>query len=206
MYHGKGVSKAIANVNEKLAPLFVGKDLNIADQKAMDQMMLDLDGTPAKSNLGIASRYITEVILKMCAVTLDLPISILTFIHYVSKTLLNRRQLNPGYFNGHLKGSRRPPRHSTLPVGYFPAQFSHHLLFSHLANLAGNKTEEMLMPIPVFNVINGGSHAGNKLAMQEFMLFPFGAETFSQAMKMGSETYHHLKVRCHFQIMRLIFH
>ena len=55
MYHGKGVSKAIANVNEKLAPLFVGKDLNIADQKAMDQMMLDLDGTPAKSNLGIAS-------------------------------------------------------------------------------------------------------------------------------------------------------
>ena len=68
--------------------------------------------------------------------------------------------------------------------------------FSHLANLAGNKTEEMLMPIPVFNVINGGSHAGNKLAMQEFMLFPFGAETFSQAMKMGSETYHHLKVRC----------
>ena len=75
------------------------------------------------------SRYITEVILKMCAVTLDLPISILTFIHYVSKTLLNRRQLNPGYFNGHLKGSRRPPRHSTLPVGYFPAQFSHHPYF-----------------------------------------------------------------------------
>ena len=52
MYHGKGVSKAIANVNDKLAPLFVGKDLDIADQKAMDQMMLDLDGTPAKSNLG----------------------------------------------------------------------------------------------------------------------------------------------------------
>ena len=51
-YHGIGVSKAIANVNEKLAPLFVGKDLDIANQKAMDQMMLDLDGTPAKSNLG----------------------------------------------------------------------------------------------------------------------------------------------------------
>lgn len=49
------------------------------------------------------------------------------------------------------------------------------------------------MPIPVFNVINGGSHAGNKLAMQEFMLFPFGAESFSEAMRMGSETYHHLK-------------
>ena len=52
-YHGKGVKKAIANVNDKLAPLFVGKDLNIADQTGMDKLMLDLDGTPSKSNLGI---------------------------------------------------------------------------------------------------------------------------------------------------------
>ena len=47
-------------------------------------------------------------------------------------------------------------------------------LYRHLANLAGNKTDKMLLPVPVFNVINGGSHAGNKLAMQEFMLFPHG--------------------------------
>jgi len=140
MYHGKGVSKAIANVNDKLAPLFVGKDLDIADQKAMDQMMLDLDGTPAKSNLGANS---------ILAISMAI--------------------------------SKAAAAHQGLP------------LYRHLANLAGNKTEEMLMPIPVFNVINGGSHAGNKLAMQEFMLFPFGAETFSEAMKMGSETYHHLK-------------
>jgi len=139
-YHGKGVSKAIANVNEKLAPLFVGQDLDIADQKAMDQMMLDLDGTPAKSNLGANS---------ILAISMAI--------------------------------SKAAAAHQGIP------------LYRHLANLAGNKTEEMLMPIPVFNVINGGSHAGNKLAMQEFMLFPFGAETFSQAMKMGSETYHHLK-------------
>jgi len=66
-------------------------------------------------------------------------------------------------------------------------------LYRHLANLAGNKTEKMLLPVPVFNVINGGSHAGNKLAMQEFMLFPHGAANFTEAMKMGSETYHHLK-------------
>ena len=51
----------------------------------------------------------------------------------------------------------------------------------------------MTLPIPVFNVINGGSHAGNKLAMQEFMLFPHGATSFTEAMRMGSETYHHLK-------------
>ena len=68
-------------------------------------------------------------------------------------------------------------------------------LYKHLAKLAGNETNKMLLPVPVFNVINGGSHAGNKLAMQEFMLFPHGAQSFTEAMRMGSETYHHLKVR-----------
>jgi enolase len=139
-YHGKGVQKAIANVNEKLAPLFVGKDLNIADQTAMDKLMLDLDGTPAKSQLGANA---------ILAVSLAL--------------------------------AKAAAAHQGIP------------LYRHLANLAGNNHEKMLMPIPVFNVINGGSHAGNKLAMQEFMLFPFGAESFSEAMRMGSETYHHLK-------------
>ncbi|KAK4875507.1 hypothetical protein RN001_011929 [Aquatica leii] len=64
-------------------------------------------------------------------------------------------------------------------------------LYKHLADLAGNK--EIILPVPAFNVINGGSHAGNKLAMQEFMILPTGAHTFSEAMKMGSEVYHHLK-------------
>lgn len=49
------------------------------------------------------------------------------------------------------------------------------------------------MPVPAFNVLNGGSHAGNKLAMQEFMILPVGASSFTEAMKMGSETYHNLK-------------
>ncbi|KAK5644841.1 hypothetical protein RI129_006141 [Pyrocoelia pectoralis] len=64
-------------------------------------------------------------------------------------------------------------------------------LYKHLADLAGNS--DIILPVPAFNVINGGSHAGNKLAMQEFMILPTGAETFSEAMKMGSEVYHHLK-------------
>merc|ERR1712131_288712 len=139
-YHGKGVQKAIANVNEKLAPLFVGKDLNIADQTAMDKLMLDLDGTPAKSQLGANAILGVSLALAKAAAA-----------------------------------------HQGIP------------LYRHLANLAGNNHEKMLMPIPVFNVINGGSHAGNKLAMQEFMLFPHGAANFTEAMKMGSETYHHLK-------------
>jgi enolase len=64
-------------------------------------------------------------------------------------------------------------------------------LYRHIANLAGHK--EIIMPVPAFNVINGGSHAGNKLAMQEFMLLPTGASNFREAMKMGSEIYHNLK-------------
>lgn len=64
-------------------------------------------------------------------------------------------------------------------------------LYQHIANLAGNK--EIILPVPAFNVINGGSHAGNKLAMQEFMILPTGATSFTEAMRMGSEVYHHLK-------------
>lgn len=64
-------------------------------------------------------------------------------------------------------------------------------LWQHIANLAGNPTP--CMPVPSFNIINGGSHAGNKLAFQEFMILPTGAASFSEAMVMGCEVYHHLK-------------
>nr|CAD7203930.1 unnamed protein product [Timema douglasi] len=63
-------------------------------------------------------------------------------------------------------------------------------LYKHIADLA--KNPNIILPVPAFNVINGGSHAGNKLAMQEFMIFPSGAKSFTEAMKMGSEVYHHL--------------
>ncbi|KAI7862399.1 enolase [Spinellus fusiger] len=65
-------------------------------------------------------------------------------------------------------------------------------LYVHIADLADAK-KPFVLPVPAFNVINGGSHAGNKLAMQEFMILPTGAESFSEAMKIGSEVYHHLK-------------
>lgn len=64
-------------------------------------------------------------------------------------------------------------------------------LYQHIADLAGNTN--IILPTPAFNVINGGSHAGNKLAMQEFMILPTGAASFTEAMKMGTEVYHHLK-------------
>lgn len=69
-------------------------------------------------------------------------------------------------------------------------------LYQHLSELAGNsgkKDGKFVLPVPAFNVINGGSHAGNKLAFQEFMLLPTGASSFTEAMKIGTETYHTLK-------------
>ncbi|XP_008782057.1 enolase 1, chloroplastic [Phoenix dactylifera] len=64
-------------------------------------------------------------------------------------------------------------------------------LYRHIQELAG--TKELVMPVPAFNVINGGSHAGNNLAMQEFMILPVGATSFAEALRMGSEVYHTLK-------------
>jgi enolase len=137
-YHGKGVGKAVNNVNSIIAPALVGKDLNITDQAAIDQIMFDLDGTENKGKLG--ANAILGVSLAVC---------------------------------------KAAAAHKGVP------------LYRHLADLAGNK--DLILPVPCFNVINGGSHAGNKLAMQEFMLLPTGAKSFSEAMKMGTEIYHHLK-------------
>lgn len=67
-----------------------------------------------------------------------------------------------------------------------PASPSPVISYRHIAELAGNK--DVLLPVPAFNIINGGSHAGNRLAMQEFMILPVGAASFTEAMRMGSET------------------
>eukprot|EP00928_Gymnodinium_smaydae_P039569 TRINITY_DN269_c0_g1_i7.p1 TRINITY_DN269_c0_g1~~TRINITY_DN269_c0_g1_i7.p1 ORF type:complete len:377 (-),score=123.79 TRINITY_DN269_c0_g1_i7:189-1166(-) len=65
-------------------------------------------------------------------------------------------------------------------------------LYQHFADLAGN-TEKLTLPVPCFNVINGGSHAGNKLAFQEYFIIPAGASSFKEAMRVGCECYHTLK-------------
>jgi enolase len=66
-------------------------------------------------------------------------------------------------------------------------------LYQYIARLAGNSEERFVLPVPAFNVINGGSHAGNKLAMQEFMILPTGATSFREALQLGAEVYHNLK-------------
>jgi enolase len=141
-YLGKGVSKAVNNVNTIIGPALIGK--NPTDQTGIDNFMVQqLDGTQnewgwCKQKLG--ANAILAVSLAVCK---------------AGAALLN------------------------IP------------LYKHIANLAGNK--KLVLPVPAFNVINGGSHAGNKLAMQEFMILPVGASSFKEAMKMGVEVYHHLK-------------
>lgn len=66
-------------------------------------------------------------------------------------------------------------------------------LYRYVQKLAGNQSQNMILPVPCFNVLNGGSHAGNKLAMQEFMIFPVGAHSFKEALQIGVEVYHALK-------------
>merc|ERR1711865_486955 len=66
-------------------------------------------------------------------------------------------------------------------------------LYEYIANISGRPTDKFVMPVPSFNVINGGSHAGNRLACQEFMILPVGASSFMEAMEIGAEVYHTLK-------------
>lgn len=138
-YMGKGVLKAVKNVNEIIGPKLIAKGLCTTQQEQIDEFMLkELDGTENKSKMG--ANAILGVSLAICKA------------------------------GAAAKG---------VP------------LYRHIADLAGNK--DVILPVPAFNVINGGSHAGNKLAMQEFMILPVGAKNFTEAMKMGSEVYHNLK-------------
>ena len=65
-------------------------------------------------------------------------------------------------------------------------------LYQHLAELAGNRTDKFVLPVPSLNIINGGAHAGNTLEIQEFMILPTGADSFREAIRLGVETYHSL--------------
>lgn len=135
-YMGKGVLKAVSNVNDIIAPALLGMDC--AKQEEIDEKMIALDGTENKSKLGAnAMLGVSMAVCKAGAMCKGIP------------------------------------------------------LYKHIAELAG--ITDMVLPVPSFNVINGGSHAGNKLAMQEFMILPVGAKNFAGAMKMGSEVYHNLK-------------
>jgi len=135
-YDGKGVLKAVDNVNTKISKIVIGMDP--VQQEEIDKVMIKADGTENKSSFGAnAILAVSMAVCKAGAAAKNVP------------------------------------------------------LYKHIADLAG--VDKFVLPVPSFNVINGGKHAGNKLAMQEFMLLPVGAKTFREAMRMGAETYHMLK-------------
>ena len=133
---GKGVKKAIANVNETIAPKLKG--LDSGNQKQADKIMLDLDSTSNKSRLG--ANAILPVSIALC-------------------------------------------KASAAAQGI--------QAFEYIGKLAESK--ESILPVPLMNVINGGKHAGDELAVQEFMLVPLGAGNYSEALQFNVEIYQTLK-------------
>ena len=136
-YMGKGVSKAIDNVNKIIAEELLG--FSIFDQNLIDKVMIEIDGTPNKSNLGAnAILGVSLAVAKAAAQELGLP------------------------------------------------------LYRYIGGVSANT-----LPVPMMNIINGGSHSDAPIAFQEFMVMPVKAKSFTHAMQMGSEIFHHLKKVLH---------
>ena len=136
-YLGKGVLKAVQNVNTEIRQALIGQDA--ADQKALDSVMLELDGTENKAKLGAnAILAVSLAAAKAAATDAGLP------------------------------------------------------LYAHIAQLNGSAGNYSL-PVPMMNIVNGGEHADNNVDIQEFMVQPTGAPSFSEALRYGAEIFHALK-------------
>ncbi|CAD6585348.1 MAG: hypothetical protein ASARMPREDX12_001971 [Alectoria sarmentosa] len=136
---GKGVLKAVANVNEILGPAVIKEGFDVTDQAKVDEFLNKLDGTKNKTKLGAnAILGVSLAVAKAGAAKKNVP------------------------------------------------------LYAHISDLAGTK-KPYVLPVPFMNVLNGGSHAGGRLAFQEFMIVPAAAPSFSEAMRQGSEVYQLLK-------------
>ena len=136
-YMGKGVLQAVANVNDKLAKELQGMD--VFEQNAIDKLMIEIDGTENKGNLG------ANAILGV-----------------------------------------------SLAVAKAAAQESRQPLYRYIGGVNANT-----LPIPMMNIVNGGSHSDAPIAFQEFMIMPVGAPSFSEALRWGSEVFHNLKKILH---------
>lgn len=136
-YLGKGVLKAVGAINNQIAKAINGVDA--ADQAGVDQIMIDLDGTENKENLGAnAILAVSLAVAKAQAISVGKP------------------------------------------------------LYAHIADINGTPGQYS-MPVPMMNIINGGEHADNNVDIQEFMVQPVGAKSFSEALRMGAEIFHSLK-------------
>jgi len=136
-YLGKGVQIAVANIQDKIQPVLLGKDATA--QQAIDDAMLQLDGTENKAELGAnAILAVSLAVAKAAAMSKQVP------------------------------------------------------LYAHIADLNGT-AGKYSMPLPMMNILNGGEHADNNVDIQEFMIQPVGAKTFSEGLRMGAEVFHALK-------------
>ena len=136
-YLGKGVLKAVENVNTEIRSLLLGKDAT--DQRELDRLMIEADGTENKSKYGAnAILAVSLAAAKAAAISRGIP------------------------------------------------------LYAHIADINGT-SGKYSMPVPMMNIINGGEHADNNVDIQEFMVQPVSATTFSQALQMGAEIFHSLK-------------
>ncbi|XWS28748.1 hypothetical protein CRYUN_Cryun25bG0097700 [Craigia yunnanensis] len=168
-YLGNAVTKAVKNINEKISEALVGMDPTV--QLQIDQAMIDLDKTEKKSELG--ANAILAVSIAACKAgaaekELSFPCqSVFQFPIYILE-----------YIEFYSKCSNQ--HKSQVP------------LYKHIADLSG-KTNSIL-PVPAFTVISGGKYSGNSLPIQDIIILPTGAGRFEEALQMGSETYHHLKV------------
>ena len=136
-YGGKGVLKAVENINNVIAPALIG--WSVLEQRAIDHKMLALDGTKTKSNLG------ANAILGV-----------------------------------------------SLAVAHAAAAYLHMPLYRYIGG-----TNTYVMPVPMMNIINGGSHSDAPIAFQEFMIRPVGAPSFREGLRMGAEVFHALKKVLH---------
>lgn len=137
IYMGKGVLKAVHNINTSISEVLIGMYVN--EQAAIDRTMIDLDGTENKANLGANA---------MLAVS--------------------------------------------MAVAKAAAQESGQMLYNYVGGVNART-----LPVPMMNILNGGSHADNSIDFQEFMVMPFGANSFSEGLRMGTEVFHHLKAVLH---------
>ena len=151
-YFGKGVLKAVANIENIIAPALIG--IPVSEQAEIDRIMVDLDGTPDKSRLGAnAILAVSLAAAKAAAAYMNMPL-------YRYLATLHSDVL-----------AASPARDSaTIPLWDSP-----------------------VLPVPMMNIINGGSHSDSPLAFQEFMIRPVGADTFAERLRIGAEVFHSLK-------------
>lgn len=170
-YFGKGVLKAVANIENIIAPALIG--IPVSEQAEIDRIMVDLDGTPDKSRLGAnAILAVSLAAAKAAAAYMNMPL-----YRYLATLHSDVLAASPE------RGTDVLPASPLRATEVLPARDS--------ATIPD--WDSPVLPVPMMNIINGGSHSDSPIAFQEFMIRPVGADTFAERLRMGAEVFHSLK-------------